>query len=164
MQLVCDCYSNGRFKSRGFYQNGELEGKREVWYENGQISNLEFYRGGKFEGERKTWYDNGQLANHDSYRDGEREGKHNSWNKNGSISGISYVKAGLAHGEYRYYWNDCPSSCYWCKDGRIIDGHFTFRKRRTWLRWKRMLAPRLMRDNQTPNPFLISDLTSLLET
>lgn len=164
MQLVCDCYSNGRSKSRGFYQNGELEGKREVWYENGQISDLEFYQRGKLEREHKTWYSNGQLDNHDFYRNGKREGKHNSWYKNGHISGISYVKAGLAHGEYRYYWSDHPPSCYWCKDGRIIDSHFTFRKRRIWLKLRRMLVPRLMWDKQIPNSFLISDLMNLLET
>lgn len=45
----------------GFYNKGELEGKRTYWYSNGNKWNEGVFNNGKLDGEFLTWYINGSL-------------------------------------------------------------------------------------------------------
>lgn len=133
-------YDDGKLLDKKYYLNGKLEGEYKSWHHNGQLMEQEFYRNGKRDGERKIWYNNGNLRVQTFYRNNLPQGIYKSWYRDGG----------------RPYW------FHWCKNGDAIDYEFTFRKKRIWMKLKRILD-RSVHDKHADilSIFIISDLLNL---
>ncbi|CAA0172843.1 conserved exported hypothetical protein [Tenacibaculum maritimum] len=80
--LILYYHPNGKTFHKANYQNGELEGKRDVYYETGELKETGKYTNGKRDGVWKTYYKNGKIKKKGKYRNGEKIGVWKTFYKN----------------------------------------------------------------------------------
>ncbi|WP_248723362.1 toxin-antitoxin system YwqK family antitoxin [Seonamhaeicola sp. ML3] len=88
------------------YDNqGQLHGKRLVFYKNGQLAESSFYQLGKLEGEAKWYSIKNVVLKHFFYENGELHGVSKYYNPKGVLIAEGRYKNGKKHGVWKYYEN-----------------------------------------------------------
>jgi antitoxin component YwqK of YwqJK toxin-antitoxin module len=89
-----------------FYnENGNLQGKRFVYYPNGKTAEVRNYSNGKLEGE-SIWYSlKGVVLKHFIYDNGELHGISKYYNPKGELIVEGAYRRGKKHGIWNYYEN-----------------------------------------------------------
>ncbi|MEZ4884485.1 MAG: toxin-antitoxin system YwqK family antitoxin [Chitinophagales bacterium] len=81
--LVMD--DRGNITEKGFYVNGNLEGRVFV-YDRGRISEETDYKNGQIDGERKRYYSNLQLQEAGTFKNGKRDGYARWYDQDGNVT------------------------------------------------------------------------------
>ncbi|TWO32501.1 toxin-antitoxin system YwqK family antitoxin [Seonamhaeicola sediminis] len=85
--------------------NGNLHGKRFVFYDNGQIAESSNYQFGKLEGEAKWYSLKNVILKHFIYENGELHGVSKYYSPKGELIAEGRYKHGKKHGIWKYYEN-----------------------------------------------------------
>ena len=88
----------GNITEKGFYVNGNLEG-RVYMYERGRIKEETDYKNGKIDGERKRYYSNLQLQEAGTFKNGKRDGYARWYDQDGNVTIEYQYKNGEKVGE-----------------------------------------------------------------
>ncbi|MFK7903768.1 MAG: toxin-antitoxin system YwqK family antitoxin [Chitinophagales bacterium] len=88
----------GSLTEKGFYVNGNLEGRVTV-FERGRIMEETDYKSGKIDGERKRYYSNLQLQEAGTFKDGKRDGYARWYDQDGNVTIEFQYKNGKKVGE-----------------------------------------------------------------
>lgn len=75
----------GNLTEKGFYVNGNLEGRVTV-FERSRIMEETDYKNGKIDGERKRYYSNLQLQEAGTFKDGKRDGYARWYDQDGNVT------------------------------------------------------------------------------
>lgn len=78
-------HENGKVFQNVNYNNGILNGKRQVYFENGNLKSEETYKDGKKEGKWKSWYEDGNIKETGFFENGQKEGLWKTYYTNGKI-------------------------------------------------------------------------------
>ena len=78
-------WENGQLEGKRNYKNGKVEGEYLKYYENGQLKYKSNHKDGKQDGEWLYYYDNGQLQFKSNYKDGKKDGETFSNKENGKL-------------------------------------------------------------------------------
>lgn len=109
--------------------------------------------------ELKIWYQNGQLRDHEVYYDKLNIHSRKTWHQNGHPKSREFFQVGVKEGEWRYWSLDGVGDIRkFSRDGKVIDYHFSIRKKTILLALKRKLLFRLKHRHFPLNEFIISDL------
>lgn len=108
--------------------------------------------------ESKIWYSNGQLRDREFYRDKLNLLSIETWHENGYPKSRTFFQDGKKEGEWRHWMLDSIGNIRkFSRGGKVIDDHFTIRKKMILLALKRKLF-RLKHRNFPLNEIIISDL------
>jgi len=122
-------YSSGELKQVIPYEDGEIDGRMQlynkegdltqeiifdmgkkeravVYYENGMVAVERHYVDGKLEGVEKGYYENGAIKTETPYSKGEIDGNVRGYSKNGNISVITPYGRGFIDGIEKAYYED----------------------------------------------------------
>ena len=88
-----------------YSNDGELQGKRLVFYENGQVAEELNYQAGKIDGISNYYSEEGTMVKKYTYRNGELHGETKHYENNGAISIEGQYQNGHKHGVWKYYRN-----------------------------------------------------------
>lgn len=78
-------YLNGTPKGTGFLHEGQLDGRRVMYYPDGKISLIRHYKNGIADGEELSYHRNGQLRLLGILQKGEKTGLWQDWYSNGQL-------------------------------------------------------------------------------
>lgn len=96
-------HSNGKFKHKGNYENGQQVGEH-LWYDdNGNIEAKENYKNGQLDGAYEEYYPNGNLMNKTSFVGGLQNGLTIYYREDGSKQSEGNFKNGNRDGEWKYF-------------------------------------------------------------
>lgn len=99
-------WENGKPSQIVNYNNGTLNGKRQMFFENGKLKNESFYKDGKIEGNYKLYYDNGRLNEAGDYKNNLKNGFWKIYYPNGKIKAEGPYKDGNKVDTWKnYYYN-----------------------------------------------------------
>jgi antitoxin component YwqK of YwqJK toxin-antitoxin module len=125
-------YKNGKLegKKEGYYEKsgqlsyeesyieGELEGKRIIYFADGNMSIEENYKTGKIDGNKVEYYSDGTVKIEEKYKDGNLDGIRKEWYENGQIKlEERYRTANLDGIKKEYHKNGILKF-----EGKYIDG------------------------------------------
>jgi len=92
--------------SREYYNaDGNLEGKKTIYYPNGQIAETSHFKDGKLEGKNLIYSENGTLLKSFTYQNDELHGKAKYFDATGNIKGEGIYQHDRKHGIWNYYEN-----------------------------------------------------------
>jgi antitoxin component YwqK of YwqJK toxin-antitoxin module len=78
-------HENGNVFQIVNYQDGILNGKRQVYHENGKLKSETTYGKGKMNGKWKELYENGNLKETGEYEEGQKEGSWKTFYTDGKL-------------------------------------------------------------------------------
>lgn len=88
-----------------YNNNGNLEGKRFVYYKNGQVAEKQLYKKGKLDG-ISVWYtENNSVLKTFTYVNGKLHGVSKFYNAKGKLIAEGQYKNGKKDGIWKYYEN-----------------------------------------------------------
>ena len=76
-------YQNGEIEIKRNFMNDKLDGLSVKWYENGQKNWEGTYKDGRLDGLSTSWYENGQKKTEGTFKDGRLDGLWTGWYDNG---------------------------------------------------------------------------------
>lgn len=88
-----------------YNEDGDLHGKRLVFYDNGQVAESAYYQFGKLEGEAKWYSLKNVVLKHFFYKNGELHGVSKFYSPKGELIAEGTYKQGKKHGVWKYYEN-----------------------------------------------------------
>jgi antitoxin component YwqK of YwqJK toxin-antitoxin module len=80
-----DYYINGKPRGKGFLQNGQLEGRRVMYFTDGKLELVRHYAAGIREGEEREYHPNGQLMQQGMFSKGKKTGLWQFWYSSGKL-------------------------------------------------------------------------------
>lgn len=105
------------------YQEGELHGRRTLFFENGGPEIIETYQEGSFEGPYEKYYPNGQLEQSGVYSNNTMEGEWKKYYETGELMEIVVFKENVENGPFiEYYKNGKLKAEGSYRDGPFEDG------------------------------------------
>ncbi|MEH6535858.1 MAG: toxin-antitoxin system YwqK family antitoxin [Psychroserpens sp.] len=102
-----------------YYNNGQLEGEKLVFYPDGNTAEKANYANDKLEG-KSTWYsENGKVLKEFLYKNGEFHGISTYYDASGNIQAEGLYKNGLKEGVWTYYEGKRLSKKLNYKNGKL---------------------------------------------
>jgi antitoxin component YwqK of YwqJK toxin-antitoxin module len=102
-------YENGKPFQMVNYNDGVLNGKRQIFFENGKLKSESFYKDGKFEGKYKLYYDNGKLNEEGDYKNNLKTGFWKIYYPNGKMEMEGTYKDGRKINTWKTFYYDGSS-------------------------------------------------------
>ena len=103
--IVINNLDNEGTYERCEYENGLLNGVKEIFTKENLLSQLN-YKNGKLNGLCQQWSESGQLLMRNYFIDGEKDGSFVSYWENGVCKEEGAFKVGKRVGIYRWYKHD----------------------------------------------------------
>ena len=87
------------------YEQGELNGKKKIYYENGELAEEANYSNGELHGPRKLYSVKGVVLEDLLYKNGELHGPAKFYNGKGELMSEGSYRNNKHHGTWKYYEN-----------------------------------------------------------
>lgn len=97
--------SNVLMTTEFYNANGNLEGKKVVYYDNGNKAEETNYVDGKLDGDANYYSESGALVKTYKYRKGDLHGETKHYNEDGTIAIEGQYQNNHKHGWWKYYRN-----------------------------------------------------------
>lgn len=88
---------------KGFFKNGEKDGKWEYAYYTGDKEKISHYENGLLEGDYTYFYDNGKVNVEGQYKNGKKDGEWTWYTNSGSRDMTGSFKNDMQHGDWSYW-------------------------------------------------------------
>lgn len=102
-------YASGKLYSTQFYKQGLLEGLQRIYFEDGILKASLEYTQGKLAGSVFLYYQSGRTKREIHFKDGLQHGFEKYWDEAGTLLFVSEFKEGKPVAEaWEYYYNGSP--------------------------------------------------------
>lgn len=100
---IYESYLSGVLLERADYNNGKLNGKREMFYPNGNVEINENYLNDQLTGTYKSYFEDGTLSQEANYLNGMMEGLIKTYYPDGSLKEEVMMIANNENGPFKEY-------------------------------------------------------------